>query len=239
MVVTVPVSMRRRMLKFFRSTPRASVLLAGIASLPTQSGSISLLPPGAQLRAIEGVPKVPQPDAIEPYGNFLPPAGGLEPALTFGFGWSLTGLADALGVDPIVSASLNGTVSDAADQFGVLGSATGPAATVGAAAPPATRTLCEQLPPQLQAFGEYWNNHSAGGRPVQLAANLSTDPTQDPSGDPSNLPRQGSAGAWCRPSPVPFADSSPLASRTFWTPIILVLCAIAVLWLSRGVGLPR
>ena len=227
------------MLEFRGSTPRASVLLAGIASLPVQSGNVSLLPPTAQLRTIEGVQKAPEPDGIEPYGNFLPPAGGLKPALTFGFGWSLTGLAEALGVDPIVSASLNGTVSDAADQFGVLGVATGPAETVGAAASPVTRTMCEQLPRQLQAFGEYWNNHSAGGLPVQLAANPSMDPTQGPSGDPSNLPRQGSPGAWCRPSPVPFAYSSPLASRTFWTPIILVLGAFAVLCLSRGVRLPR
>jgi hypothetical protein len=38
--------------------------------------------------------------------------------------------------------------------------------------------------------------------------------------------------------PLPFADSSPLASRAFWTPIILVLSAVGVLWLSRGVRLP-
>lgn len=239
-MVKLAVKMHRHARRIWWSTPRASVLLAGIALLPTQSGSISLLAPREQLRAIEGLPGRPQVRAVGPslYGDFVPPAGGLDPALTFGFSESLVGPAEAQGPDSVISASANGTVSDAADQFSVGGSATRLTEAVEAPTPVATGIVCEQLPQQLQAFGEYWNNHSVAGPPVRLSANISADPVRGPSGDPSNLPWPGPAGAWCRPLPLPFADSSPLASRAFWTPVAFVLFGIAVLWLSRGVKLP-
>lgn len=240
MVVTAAVRMLRGARWIWQSTPRAGVLLAGIASLPTQSGSISLLPPGAQLRAIEGLPSGPQMREIEPapYGIFSQPAAGFAPALTSGFSWTLVGLAEAQGSDAIISASLNSALADAADLFGVADSAAGPSTTGATPTPAAIPTVCEQLPQQLQAFTEYWNNHSVSGPPVQLAVNLPTDPVRGPSGDPANLHWPGPPGAWCPPSPLPFTDSSPLANRAFWTPVAFLLSCVAVLWLSRGFRLP-
>jgi hypothetical protein len=234
-VVTLAVTMRWRARKTRRSTASAGVLLAGIGFLPTQSGSISLLPAQEQLRAIEGL-STGLPLAVEsaPYGNFLSPAGGLDPALAFGFSPVAVGLGEAQGVDPAIGS----TLSDATERFGVGGSATGPSTMSGAVIPADTRNLCGQMPQQLQAFGNYWDHQLGGGPPVQLASNIATDPVQGSSGDPANLPWQGPAGAWCRPAPLPFAESSPLASRAFWTPVALVLSGVAVFWLSRGFKLP-
>lgn len=238
MVVRVATTRRRHRIR--QSLPRATVLLAGIAVLPTQSGSISLLPPRLQLRAIAGLPSGPQ---VPPYGNFVSPAGLPNPSLSFAFGWSLAGLPETWGSDPAVTTLLSGTVSAAADEFGVAGNPIAPAPTLTAAAPGGIRVVCEQVPEEVQAGGEYWNTQAGSGPPIQLptrqfAENSLADPTRGPSGDSSNLSRQGPAGAWCRPSPVPFSDSSPLASRTLWTPIFVVLCGIIIFWLSRGVRLP-
>lgn len=222
-----------------RSLPRASVLLAGIAVLPTQSGSISLLPPGQQLRAIEGVPNGLAARAT-PYGDFLSPAGPPNPALSFGFGWNSVGLPEIQGSDPTITAFLNAAVSPGGAEFGF---GAGPAPDDRAGAPAGIEMVCEGLPWQLQAGGEFWNTQAVSVTPIQFpwgqfASNALGDPTQGPSGHPSNVSAPGPAGAWCRPSSMPFAQSSPLMSRTFWMPIGIVLLGIAVLWLSRGVKLP-
>lgn len=233
MVVTVAARRRRRARKARCSTPRAGVLLAGIAFLPTQSGGISLLLPQEQLRPIDGHSTAPMLLSIEPapYGNFSPPAGGLDPSLAFDF--SLVGFEAGPGPDPAI-----GTLADAGDQLGIGDSAAGPSTIGGAAIPAATRSVCEQAPEQLQAVGNYWNHQASSGPPVQLAVNVATDPVRGPSGDPGNLPSAGPAGAWCRPPPLPFAESGPLASRAFWTPVALVLSGLTVFWLSRGFKLP-
>jgi len=238
-VVRLAISMWRRARGFRRALPRVTLLLAGIAVLPTQSGSISLLPPRLQLRAIAGLPSGPQ---LPPYGNFASPAGSPNPALSFAFGWSSFGLPETWGSDPTIAALLNGTVSADTDQFGITGGATSTAATVTAAAPGGIRADCEPVPEEVQA-GSYWNSQAVSGPPVQLAPpqfapNPLADPIGGPSGDRTNLSKPGPAGAWCRPPPVPFADSSPLASRVFWTPIALALFGALVFWLSRGVKLP-
>ena len=222
-----------------RSLPYASVLLAGIAVLPTQSGSISLLPPGQQLRAIEGLPSGSAAQAT-PYGDFLSPTGSLNPALSFGFGWNAVGLSEIQGSDPTIMAFLNAAVSPGGAEFGV---GAGPAPDDTAGAPAGIHMVCEGLPWQLQAGGEFWNTQAVSVTPVQFpwgqfASNALGDPTQGPSGHPSNVSAPDPAGAWCRPPAVPFAQSSPLMSRTFWMPIGIVLLGIAVLWLSRGVKLP-
>jgi hypothetical protein len=240
-VVSVAITMRWCARGIRRSLPRVTVLLAGIAVLPTQSGSISLLPARLQLSAIERLPRGPQLQATEPLlnGNFVPPAGGLQPSLTFNFSWSVAGLPEAQGSDPAVTALLNGTISASSDEFGVgSGGAIGAAPTVTTATSGGIQVVCEQLVQQLQAGGNYWNTQAISGPPAQFAVNSPADPTRGPSGDPPNLSRRGPAGAWCRPPPVPFADSSPLAGRAFWTPIAVVLLGVAVFWLSRGVRLP-
>jgi hypothetical protein len=242
MVVNLMANLRALLRRIEFPWPRAGVLFAGLASLPTQSGSISLLPPSEQLRAIEGTQREPLWRDIEPmpYGNFLPPTGGLAPALTSGFSWNLLGLAEAQGSDSIITASLNSAVADAAGLFGVASAAAGPLTTGTTPTLAGAQTVCEQLPQQLQTFTEYWNNHSVSGPPVSLAANLPTDPVRGASGDPANLAWPGPPGAWCPPSTLPFApDSSPLANRAFWTPIAFLLSGLLVFWLSRGFKLPH
>ena len=73
--------------------------------------------------------------------------------------------------------------------------------------------------------------------PVRRAASLA-DPVGGPSGDRFNLPTPGAAGAWCRPPPVPIAETSPLSNQNFWIPTLLVAFGVAVFWLSRGLEMP-
>src|SRR5215469_7433553 len=101
------------------SLPRATVLLGGIAILPTQSGNISLLSPEAQLRAIEGLASGSQMAAIAPplYVDFASPAGPPDPALSFAFDVNALGLPQNQGSDPAVAASINLSVSPGADEI--------------------------------------------------------------------------------------------------------------------------
>ena len=242
MVVNLIAKRLSRARKTHLSCFRTGVLFAGIASLPTQSGSISLLPPGEQLRAIDGAQIGPIWHEIGPmtYGNFVPPAAGLAPALTSGFSWNLAGLAEAQGSDSTIAASLNSAISDPTDSFGVAESAGSSSTMTAMPTMRAAPTMCNQLPQQLQAFTQYWNNYSIGGPPVRFAENVSTDPLRGPSGDPANLASPGAPGAWCPPSALPFApDSSPLANRAFWTPVAFLLSGLLVFLLSRGFKLPN
>jgi hypothetical protein len=233
-VVTVTDRMRQSTRGTRASLPRFSVLLAGISILPTQSGGISLLPAGPQLRAIDELRTGLQVTETKPlsYLEFVPPAGQLAPSLTFGFSWSDAGLAQTQGLDPAITALLESTVSATPEQFG--GGAVGSARTASAEAPARIRTACEQL----QTGAEHSNTISTSTLPVQLAANIPAQLSEGSTGYPSDLPSQGLAGAWCRPAPLPFVYSGPLANPAFWTPIAVVLFGVAVLWLSRGVNLP-
>jgi len=237
-VVTITNGMHQGKRRTRPSLPCATVLLAGISILPTQSGGISLMPAGAQLRAIEQLRTGLQTRAINSLSSleFVPPPGQLDPSLTFGFSWSDAGLAQTQGSDSAVTALLNSTVSATPEEFGVGGSTAGSAPTVREGAPTWTPIACEQLAEQLaeqlQTGGEHRNTI------FQLAANVSAHSIQGSTDYLSNLPSQGPAGAWCRPGPLPFAYSGPLANRAFWTPIAVVLFGVAVLWLSRGVKLP-
>ena len=244
MVVTITNRMRQGARRARPSLPCAAMLLSGISILPTQSGGISLMPAGAHLHAIEQLRTGLQTPAIKPLSSleFVPPPGQLDPSLTFSFSWSDAGLAQTQGSDPAVTALLNSTVSATPEEFGVGGDTAGSALTAWEGAPTWTRIACEQLAEQLaeqlQTGGEHGNKNSASSMPVQLAANIPAHSIQGSTGYLSNLPSQGPAGAWCRPGPLPFAYSGPLANRAFWTPILVVLFGVAVLWLSRGVKLP-
>src|SRR6516225_1841223 len=97
----VAVTMRRHARKDCWSLPRVTVMLAGIAVLPPQSGSVSLWSSGAE-------------HAIAPtnYGNFSSPIGSPDATLWSAFGWSALGpMPQAQGSDPAVTALLYGTVS--------------------------------------------------------------------------------------------------------------------------------
>jgi hypothetical protein len=162
-------------------------------------------------------------------------------------------MSDTQGIDPAVTALLNGTLPAGAEEFGVGGAP--PKPTTSGVAPEGIQGVCgdDQTATRLQAGGEFWIAQAASGAPVQFPPGVSTasslgnafspsgnptDPTLGPSGDRSNLPAPGPAGAWCRPLPVPFALSSPLASRAVLIPVVVLLVGVIVFWLSRGVKMP-
>ena len=230
--------------------------------------------PGLQLRGIEGIlwdselrafgnlPWETQP-LWAPFDIFAAPArspnlpdftttardAGLpNPSGSLVWGQGATGPPAMGASSSALAGQLDGTVSTATDQFGVVG---GPAWTVRRVAPGSLQIVCNaQMPLQLQAGGEFWSAQAISAAPGQFPAaefiassyvnpdNLG-DPTLDPRGDRSNLSLPGPEGAWCQAPPVRFDQSSPLASRTFWTPFALVLAGVGVLWMSRGVRLPR
>ena len=232
--------MGRHARRYCWSLSRATVLFAGIAVLPTQPGSISLWSSGAE-------------HAMAPtdYCSFAAPIGLADRAWSFAFGWSAVGpMPQTQGSDPAVTALLYGTVFASAEQYGVGGG--GPPPTVRGAAPGSgIHPVCidDETAMRLQAGGKFWTAQAMSGAPVQFplgvfsgsaldVANPLGDPTIGPSGDRSNLLPPGLAGAWCRPLPVPFAQSSPLASRTLWVWIVALLVMVFVFWLSRGWKMP-
>ena len=236
MVVTVTDSMPRSTRGAERPLSRAMVLLTGISIFPTQSGDLSLLPAEAQLHAIGGLPArlemtTPTPPS---YLEFMSPAGQFEPSVTFAFNWSNAGLAQTQGSDPALASLLNSTVSNTPEQFGVGGGDVSSPATDSAQAPTWIRTACEQLHTGAEASTAI----STSALPVQLAENIPAQLSQDSTGYMSDLPSQDPAGGWCRAAALPFEYSGPLADRAFWTPVVVVLFGVAVLWLSRGVSLP-
>jgi hypothetical protein len=130
---------------------------------------------------------------------------------------------------------LNFSLSADSGDFGVGGGATEVTPITASSAPAeGIQMVCEQTPQEMQAGGEFWNFNVGSGPPVDLplrefAPNSLADPIRGPSGDRSNLTPPGPVGAWCRPPPLPFADSSPLASRVFWASIAFVLVHFRVL----------
>jgi len=210
----------------------AAVLLAGIGILPGQPAGLPLLPVD---------PKLPAH-----YGDYIPGTQQLEPTMWFppsatlaGLpGGGLVGLPQEQGSDGFISGTIYSALLDPADQTDIAASSAGSALSVAAAPESMAWYGCEQPPGQIQSGGEYWNGHATGRLPTVLAANVSGDPVEGPSGDPSNLVAEGRAGAWCRPRPLAFANSSPVASRTFWVPVAILLTGVSLFLLSRGVRLP-
>jgi hypothetical protein len=181
----------------------------------------------------------------------MPETVGSNPAVTalLRGTWSTVGpRPETLSPDPAVTALLREAVSADAEEFGVRG---GSVPTIRGAAPWGSQWVCgdDQLAVRLQDGGQFWIAQGVRAAPVQFPpgvltgsfleiANSLGNPTQGPGGDRSNLPPPGPAGAWCRPVPVPFDQSSPLASRTFWLPVIVVLVGFVVFWSSRGLRMP-
>ena len=246
MVVRGAVAMGRHPSSNRWSLPRATVLLGGIAILPTQSGNISLLSPEAQLRAIEGLTSGSQMAAIAPplYGDFASPAGSTNPALSFAFDANALGLPQNQGSDTAVGASIHRSVSPGADE--IAEGRGSPVPTDRGAVPRGIHAICsaDQTEIQLQGGGEFWTTQAVSATPVRfpsgvfLGNSLVADPLAlGPTGERSNLQPPGPAGSWCRPGPVPFSQSSPLESRAFWIIVFFPLVAGFVFWLSRGVKL--
>ena len=204
----------------------AATMLAGIAFLPNQPGTVSLLPKEMQ-RQVVGSPS---------YESLRPSTNQLDPFLSLQFG---TSQPETQGSDSAVATFVNGTVLGPDNSLGpdnTLGSGGGAASfasTINSGA--GVQPACEELAGQLQSAGKYWNVQTISGMPGLLAANSMA---VSAGGKSTNLSPEGRAGSWCRPAPIPFAESSPLASRAFWQPIAVVAFGIIVFWLSRGIRLP-
>ncbi len=128
---------------------------------------------------------------------------------------------------------VNGAVLGPDNTLGAGGGATSFAPTINSGA--GAQSACEELAGQLQSAGKYWNGQTISGMPRLLAANSMAVSAGSKS---ANLSPEGRAGAWCRPAVIPFAGSSPLASRAFWQPIAVLAFGAVVFWLSRGIELP-
>jgi hypothetical protein len=188
------------------------------------------------------------------YGSIAPPIQTPDAALQSAFGFSTVGtMSDSQGIDPGVAGLVNGIISGPADVFSV--GTSGQAPSVSEATPVGSQPGCgdDQTATLLQAGGEFWNGQAVSATPAEIpqgvlsvsalakmtsAGGNPSDPTLGPSGDRSNLPSLGLAGGWCRPQPVPFSKSSPLASRAVLIPFAIFLMGVVVFWLSRGMRMP-
>ncbi len=263
MVVMPAVTMWR---SACRSAPRlncvagalAAIAMPGIAAQPNQfdGGSPCWLQPSGietllrntELSEIGLLPQQPQPGATTLNSTFTPP-----PPFPNAVGLGLPGsngpkqVATEL-VDPVTTELVYGAVPTETEDFSV---GQGPAAKIIGVAPVSIPVVCRsQLPQQLQAGGTFWNTQVVSAVSAQLPQDEFTvtpltnvappgDPALAPNDVPSVLFPIDPSGGWCRPPPVLFADSSPLASPVFWIPIEIALVAAVVLWLSRGARMPR
>jgi hypothetical protein len=238
MVVTAGEAVGRDRPNRRRALPPAVLLFAGAAVLPSPSTEVAPLSPQQGLRAIAGATAGLLPQSMIDYSALppampLPPTAGLALSLPSPFGWAL---------DPV--AGLGAQVDDNPATDALLAADTKiAAARLRGAAPAKLEIECGWVTRTLQMGGEYWNGLPYGAMPTSLAPPIRlgaslADPIQGPSGDRSNLPPPGPAGAWCRPPPVPIAETSPLANRTFWIPATILAFGIGVFWLSRGLEMP-
>ena len=245
MVVGLAITSRRRVREIGRRLPRAGVVLAGLAVLHPQSGGVSWLSPEVQLRAIAGLAGGPQgPTIAAPTHDDV---GSSASSLPLDFTGNSLGPLVTQRSSAAVTTLLDSTLSGGADNSG-LDANDSPVSAGRRAAWGGSQAVCgsDQLAMRLQAGGGFWTSQAVSGAPVGLplgvftaSAPANANPLAlGPGGDRSNLSPPGPAGAWCRPLPVPFARSSPLASRIFWTPVAIVLVAVAVFWSSRGVKMP-
>lgn len=264
MVVRVAVATGWRARRDYRSLLRATVVLAGIAVLPTLTQSAGL-PPTAQSHLA--------PDSATPTVSSIVSTAGLSSTFSVG---GVGSLPQTLGSDSTTWTELEGILqqgvppgsgSAEVDGFGVDGSGGAEVATGGVVAglnggvptisgagglatistAEGIQPLCgdSQMTEQLQASGQFWNAQAVSATPVQFPQGTFTgidlqNPLGDlgPSGNPSNLSPQGPGGGWCRPPPGPFSQSSPLESRLVWVGTVSALVGVLVFWLSRGMKMP-
>jgi hypothetical protein len=221
-----------------RGSWRATTLLLGMAILPTQPDSISVLP--RQVGIVTIVPLQPFPSLRQSdvSSSHAPATTQLDPNAIIPFDPSMSSLPGlpssdfaAMGVP-----SENGADAQAIDG----GSAPAPLSVYAAAAKlAAQKGECAQLTETPAPAGSYWNSHAGSAMPSLLAASKSIAAVTPASGMPTQLSALGSSGVWCRPGPMPIEDSSPLASRTFWAPVLILIFGLIVFWITRGFALPR
>lgn len=242
----------------------AAIATPGITAHPVQFGEGSpcwLQPSGietllrnTELREIGLLPQQPQLGATTLNSTFTPPPpfpnavglssfSGATAGLPKGSNQATTGL-----VLPVTAELIYGAAPTDPEDFNV---GRGPAAKIIEEAQGSDPVVCRsQLPRQMQAGGAFWNSQIASAASAQLpsdasAANLLANaasfgnPALAPTGGPSVLSPIDPTGVWCRPPPVLFANTSPLANPVFWVPFEIALVAVVVLWVSRGARMPR
>jgi len=105
---------------------------------------------------------------------------------------------------------------------------------------------------KLETGGEFWKEDSGAGlggarsAPAEFPRGVLAGPVMlasplhglGPNGERSNLVAAGLAGGWCLSGREPFLMSSPIEGDLLWIALSIVLCALAVMWLSRGARLP-
>ena len=238
MVVSIAGTICRDRQGARRRSLRSAALLLAAAVLPSPSADVS--PLSLRLRAITGSPQGLVLPANEPgYATSLPsaplpPTVGLDLSLPSPFGWAL---------DPIAGITTQIDEARAASDASLAEDTTIAAPRLRGAVPGSMHIDCAWAAQTLQSGGEYWNTLPDGAMPTSLAAPVRlaaplADPVLGPRGNRSNLPPPGPAGAWCRPPPVPIAETSPLSNQSFWIPALLVAFGVGVFWLSRGLEMP-
>jgi hypothetical protein len=145
------------------------------------------------------------------------PAASFRPAL------SASSLANALlpSVDPATNSAYAAPVAASLVNGRVALPSTGGS------------LVCAEIPGPALGDRRYWNVAGNGVPPYAPQNNSVLGAAVPPSGGPGQRAEIGRATNWCQQYNPPFDGSSPLASRSFWTPVALVFLGMALLLLTR------
>lgn len=232
---------------------RRGSMLTGLSSQlqvfdPAESSFFSLLTYGAMQQIVPTL-----------FGDFLSPT-----ALSMGQGLSGP-TSQNNGLDPAVSAMLDQASqqlqpalqpsggSAEVEEFGVgsdpgVGSSD-PSTDSGPTVDKTPRRLAvskavglasaclDQSLKHIQTGDRFWGQQSKSAPPAEFPRGIALGDL-GPRGNPINLSSPGLAGDWCRPSAMPFYETSPLEDQLLWIASGLLLTGVLVFYLSRGFRLP-
>lgn len=102
----------------------------------------------------------------------------------------------------------------------------------------ANREDCSDLKTLSADDRLYWNAQAGGRFPDSDARGDVAGLVEIASGGANQMAPVGPMGMWCRPATEPFSESSPLVSRSVWTPIFLLTFGIGAFLATRGWRLP-
>jgi hypothetical protein len=100
------------------------------------------------------------------------------------------------------------------------------------------RKDCSDLKTLSADDGRHWNAQARARFPDSHARGDMAGLVEIASRGANQMAPAGPMGVWCRPATEPFSESSPLVSRTVWTPIFLLTFGIAAFLATRGWRLP-
>jgi hypothetical protein len=169
--------------------------------------------------------------AMPPSSELAPPMSGdsivsADPVFVF----NTNGLVQPPSADiAILTASSNDSASDEASNL--------PGERPNSAAGDLNGVPCGALQERSDTT-TFWNlqaNHAITALPEGATTENEALSLSD---RPEQLGPIGPARAWCRPQPASFIDSSPLASRSFWVPVLILIFGCLAFWMTRGSELP-